>query len=200
VAPFAVEVRRLNQTHDDGNGARGLEEDAIPLWKSIGKYLEQLGPGPGGETWFVFVRWSRPLPKKKLLEQELDSILKHFMVQEHRRTFWKTLPSGIRITVFPTPNVRPTFYRLGGGSDAQAGGRVLEQMEKNLKLHVTDKTNKVAAYRTKYPIWWLVLVDQIGHGLDDLDREQFRNTVQISHNFDRVILVDPSDASRAMDV
>lgn len=40
----AVEVRRLNQNHDDGSGRgpRGLDEVAIPLWRCVREYLEAL--------------------------------------------------------------------------------------------------------------------------------------------------------------
>ena len=42
----AVEVRRLNQHHDDGTGTglRGLEEVDVPLWHRIREYLESYGP------------------------------------------------------------------------------------------------------------------------------------------------------------
>lgn len=33
----AVEVRRLNQNHDSGDGKRGLEETSIPLWNKVEK-------------------------------------------------------------------------------------------------------------------------------------------------------------------
>lgn len=33
----AVEVRRLNQNHDSGDGKRGLEEMSIPLWNKVEK-------------------------------------------------------------------------------------------------------------------------------------------------------------------
>lgn len=38
----AVEVRRLNQNHDDGSGKgpRGLEETAIPIWRRVRVCLE----------------------------------------------------------------------------------------------------------------------------------------------------------------
>lgn len=54
----AVEVRRLNQNHDDGTGRglRGLEEAAIPLWRRVRDYLTGLGAAPAsGQSWYVFI-------------------------------------------------------------------------------------------------------------------------------------------------
>src|ERR1700733_14207456 len=78
----AIEVRRLNQNYDDGGGRglRGLEEVAIPLWRRVRDYLTNLGPAPAsGQSWFVFYRFSRPVPAWKTLLRELDGVLKAFM-------------------------------------------------------------------------------------------------------------------------
>lgn len=56
----AIEVRRLNQTYDDGNGKRGLEEFDIPLYHKIKSLAQKIGPSDG-ESWFLFFRFSRPI-------------------------------------------------------------------------------------------------------------------------------------------
>lgn len=58
----------------------------------------------------------------------------------------------------------PTFT-LGSRVDADSGGWRLAELERNLGLCIAEKTAKVAAYRARYPEWWLLLVDQIGYGL-----------------------------------
>jgi hypothetical protein len=46
-------------------------------------------------------------------------------------------------------------------------------------------------------VWWLVLVDFIAYGLDDLDVQQFKSQVSIPHpGWDKVIVLNPSDATR----
>src|SRR5687768_10958381 len=70
----AVEVRRLNQNHDSGNGKRGLEEVAIPLWQKIEQLVNSLGPY-AGESWFLFFRFSRPIKPWKELGPKLRSAL-----------------------------------------------------------------------------------------------------------------------------
>ena len=89
---------------------------------------------------------------------------------------------------------------LGGCSDRDSGGWVLPEMERNLHICVAEKTRKVSRVRADYPEWWLLLVDHVGHGLSDFDREQFRQQVQMVHDWDKIILVDPLDLTRALQV
>ncbi len=80
-------------------------------------------------------------------------------------------------------------------NDDDWGGWVLEQLDKNLRLCVDEKTRKVAPYRSRYPKWWLVLIDQVAYGLSDHNRQQFRQGTRIEHDWDNVIIVSPIDPS-----
>jgi hypothetical protein len=76
----------------------------------------------------------------------------------------------------------------------------IAEMERNLYICVTEKTKKVSRVRSKYPEWWLALVDEIGYGLDEFDREQLRQLVQLDHSWDKIILVNPLDHRRAFEL
>ena len=67
------------------------------------------------------------------------------------------------------------FFVLGGHTDGDSGGFVLSEMDRNIRICVVQKTKKIARVRDKYPHWWLVLVDRIGYGLRDSDREELRH-------------------------
>jgi len=199
----AVEVRRLNQNHDDGTGRgpRGLEEVAIPLWNRVRDYLITLGPAPAsGQSWFVFYRFGRPIPLWKTLKQELDAVLIPFMSTADPHPFEVKLSSGVELSVIRATTPKATFFRPAGHVDKQSGGFLISEIASNLKLCITEKELKIASFRTKYPEWWLVLPDHIGYGLDDFDRELFRDQVNITHNFDKVVLLDPRDAGRWFEV
>jgi hypothetical protein len=73
-------------------------------------------------------------------------------------------------------------------------------LEKNLRICVAEKSRKVARVRAKYPEWWLLLVDHIGHGLSNFDREQFRQQLGMVHDWDKIILVNPLDPKRAFEL
>jgi len=203
---IAVEVRRLNQSHDDGNGKgpRGLEEDAIPLGNWIRNYLTGLGPAPAsGGSWYVFYRFGRPTPPWRVLKQELDAHLLPFMTSANPEPFETKLKCGDKfsIQVFRSPRPKPSFFLPAGYSDQQSGGWLISQIDDNLKLYVTEKTAKIEAFRAKYPEWWLVLPDLIGYGLDDFEQELFFDQLAVQPGgFDRIILLDPRDATRAFQV
>jgi hypothetical protein len=68
---IAIEVRRLNQNFDTGNGKKGLEEAAIPLWKNIEKLVLSI-KGPTDKSWFVYFRFSRPVKPWKAMEKKTE--------------------------------------------------------------------------------------------------------------------------------
>jgi hypothetical protein len=92
------------------------------------------------------------------------------------------------------------MFVLGGYSDRDAGGWLLAEMERNLTICIGEKSKKIEPYRAKYPDWWLVLVDHIGVGLSNYDRELFSERVRVRHNWDRVVLLDRHDHTRALEV
>lgn len=104
------------------------------------------------------------------------------------------------IQIAAAAKVRPTYFLLGGFTDDESGGWLLEEMEKNLNLCIAEKKKKIAKVRAKYPEWWLIFPDQIAYGLDDFDKQLFRDQVSITHDFDRVVLLDPNNPSRSFDV
>lgn len=199
-----VEVRRLNQSHDDGSGARrkGLEEQAIPLWRRMRGYLEGLGLAPEGRaSWYVFYRFGRPIPDWKQLKKRLDSILLPFMAEIDPQPFSKDLGDGFSIRVFRSPSPKPTFFRAAGVSDEQSGGWLLAEMEANLTHYIAEKARKIEPFRAAYREWWLVLDDQIGYGLDKFDQDMFHDQVKVSPGpFSRIVLLDPKNGANAFNV
>src|SRR4051794_36826512 len=75
---LAIEVRRLNQNHDDGTTVHGLEEVAFNLGSKVEGALTSLGPPTNGQSWFVFYRFSRPVPDWKVLRPRVEHTLKVF--------------------------------------------------------------------------------------------------------------------------
>lgn len=111
-----------------------------------------------------------------------------------------TLPSGIELSLFRAPGLQPSLFGAAGHTDQQSGGFLIGDMEANIRLCVAEKTKKVAAYRHRYAKWWLVMPDYISYGLTDFEQKTFRDQVSIEHDFDKVVLLKPRDASRAFEI
>lgn len=197
---IAVEVRRLNQNEQTESGPRGLEEVAKPLWSRMNRLVKSLGPPIVRASWYVCYRFKRPVPPWKQLEPRLrDALLDFRDGNNHQRTRIDC-SDGFSLQILPAGTLYSTFFVLGGCVDRDSGGWVLPELERNLRICVDEKSRKVSRVRTKYPEWWLLLVDHIGHGLSKLDREQFREQLQMVHDWNKIILVDPLNTNRAIEV
>ena len=53
---------------------------------------------------------------------------------------------------------------LGAHTDDQEGGWVISEMVRNLDLCIAEKTKKIENYKSRYPEWWLILVDRVSFG------------------------------------
>lgn len=198
---IAVEVRRLNQNHFTGSEAKGLEEVAIPLWNKIKQLLGKLGGPTRGESWFVHFRFSRPIEAWKTLEPKLRQGLQDFIsdVNHSRRVVVEA--QGIELEVIcKTSKPHSTMFVMAGCSDEESGGWLLAEMETNIRHCASEKSRKIAKVKSKYPEWWLALVDHIGYGLDDFDREMFRDQVSVEHGWDRILIIDPKDHKRWFEI
>jgi hypothetical protein len=197
---IAVEVRRLNQNDHRLAGARGLEEDQIPMLHRIRKLLESLGPPRHGRSWFVSYTLTRPLEDWRTLEPQVRGALEAFVPQSVDRTGRVELGSPLQISVHPASKPHQEMFVLGGYTDHDSGGWLLAELERNLGICIEEKTRKVAPFRAKYPIWWLVFVNHVGPQLSAFDRELFNERVHVGHEWDRVVLIDRFDPSQALDI
>lgn len=196
----AIEARRLNQNEETAGRLRGLEQTAIPLRTLIEKQLTSMGPSTTGVSWFVFYTFRRPLPPWKELERALKQTLTEF----------KDCPSPAPTLTVVTPMFNVRFIRasavhrdifvLGGWVDYNSGGFIVAEMSRNLSICIEEKSRKVAKVRHKYQQWWLVLVDYIGYGLTESDREQLRELTKAKGPWDKVILVNPLDVRSSFEL
>ncbi|MBT3315004.1 MAG: hypothetical protein HN390_10365 [Anaerolineae bacterium] len=195
---IAIEVRRLNQHYESNAGHKGLEEISIPLWQKLENFFVSLGPSIDGESWFVAVRYKRPVGKWKDVKKTLKEKLTLFRTNKDRKGTSFFVSDNFEIELFRAGKSQDTFFLLGAASDRDAGGWVLSEIARNLRLCIDEKTKKVQKYRYKYEEWWLIFVDQIGYGLNQRDQETFENEIKITHDWDKIILIDPMNPKRAM--
>ncbi len=198
---IAIEVRRLNQNERTASGFRGLEEIAIPLQMKIGRLLASLGPPKSGSSWFVHYTVRRPVPEWDVLRPAIRQRLIAFRDNRSAdRSTAITIPDCIEIELIRASKTHATCFVPGGYSDDDSGGWVFQETQKNLRLCIDEKTLKIAHVRDKYPEWWLILVDRIGYGVDDCDRQMFHKHLGIKHSWDKVILLSPLDHRSAFEI
>jgi len=189
---IGVEVRRLNQHEPDESGkARGLEHAQFALLRSIPKILSSLGPPAQGRSWFVHYSFSRPIPTLTKLRRSIRDVLEAFRDgQLEGKEF--LIADRFTLHLIPSSKVYPDCFVPGGFGDDDAGGWLIQELEKNIQICIREKSAKIANMRAKYPEWWLVLIDFIGYGAQE--------PLSIKHDWDKVILVNPLDPQQGFEV
>jgi hypothetical protein len=191
----AVEVRRLNQSHDSGDGKRGLEEASIPLWKKIETLAHSLSSATN-ESWFLYFRFSRPVKPWKQLEPALRKAISAFVAQPERNSGRIYTDPSFELDVIRASQPHENYFRMGGSSDRQSGGFIVDEMLANIDYCAEVKLKKITEFRSRYHEWWLVLTDHIGFGLDDHDKNHLLEKAKRPAGWDKIIVVSPSDPTK----
>jgi hypothetical protein len=186
---IAVEVRRLNQQRQIRGRPRGLEEDSIPLLQKIESLLKEFG-NKGEATWFVTFNYRRPLLKWKELKPRINDALFEFLRSPVNEAWRIPVSERFSITTLRASEAHDRTFLLGGYTDMDAGGWIVSEIIRNMSAYLIDKTKKVAPYRSKYPIWWLVFVDHIGHAREE---HEVRKHLVRPEEWDRILLLSPVD-------
>jgi hypothetical protein len=196
---IAVEVRRLNENLNVGGQIQGLESEDISLGKVIRAALDGLGAGPPGATkYYLKYGFKRPLGSYKEIKRDVTDFLEQ--IRNGSGSLRRDFASGAWIEAFAAPHPGGNQFRPAIVVDEDSGGLILQLLKDNIEHCAAEKSQKVAKYRSKYPKWWLVLLDHIDYALDDLDRQQFRADIKIVHSWDRLFLVDPTNPSRSFEI
>lgn len=145
------------------------------------------------------MRFRRPIGDwkgfKTVLKNELTTLAQNPL---RSRKIIKVKAGNVELEVWLAPKPMRTLFMLIGQSDEQSGGWIVEQIVKNLKYCVQEKTKKIASVKHKYPEWWLVLPDLIGFGFDAFDKDQLRKQLKLKHAWNKIILLDPNDPCNAV--
>jgi len=187
---IAVEVRRLNQNFDDGTGMRGLEEVSASLLQRMTRLVECIAE-TDGNSWFVWFRFSRPVPLWNSLAPALREALLRFRISANKRDSTRVIYSAHNFEVRVREASRPleTFFRIGSMSDHQAGGSVVAEFISNIQHCSAEKLVKIERHRNKYKTWWLALTNKTGLGLDEFDRQQLQQNLSRPAGWDKILLI-----------
>jgi hypothetical protein len=174
--------------------------DGIPLLKCLRKLVLELGAPIDEATWGIFYRFSRPVERWRTLRPKLIAALHNYQ-ENHApaRRFIEVAPS-FQMTIFRYPVLKSTRYFVAGDADEDSGGYLISLMKTNIAHCISEKSAKIAPYRSRYPKWWLVLVDGIGFSFASLDQELFSQQVSLEHAWDRVVVISHHDPALSIDV
>jgi hypothetical protein len=84
----------------------------------------------------------------------------------------------------------PQAFVFGGLSDHDSGGEVPTMMIESIRRVIDKKTEKIADVLINHRIWWLLLVDWVGHGPSLGTQQRVKQAVKVPPPWSRVILVN----------
>lgn len=194
---IAVEVRRLNQYLKRQENSIPLEDLEFKLMPRIRNLLLRFNE-PGIESSaFLTISYKRPLKVDKKLIPEIDKILhEHIQFIKERREY--ILRANLKIAIWPTKRKLSKIYQIGIQSDHDSGGIMVAEMYRSLKIIIKEKELKIAPYLNKYNEWWLMLVDNVGFGLDDEEIKELKTLPINNHIFKKVIIIHPHDFKKTI--
>jgi hypothetical protein len=197
---IAVEVRRLNQNIETADGTRGIETEFVTLVRLVQRVLASLDRPAHDGSWFLFYSFRRPLVQPwREFERRLTQSLANLDVQRIQDGVKVELMPNFRVSMYRAEPSYPTLFVFAGCSDSDSGGFVLGEIVRNVGICVAEKTRKVARVRAKYPEWWLALVDHIGSAnLSEVELHHLRAAFEVEDPWQKIILVNPDDPTRAV--
>jgi hypothetical protein len=164
------------------------------------KLLDGFGESAHSVSWWVGYQLSRPLVEPRRLPKIVRRALTAFLAAPPDGSEPVELEpmEGIRLVLTPTAKKERVFI-LASSIDHARGGWLGSILQANIQRCIEEKATKIRGKQSLYDRWWLVLVDHIGYALSELDREVLGDAIAVKPGpFERVLLVDPRDAARAL--
>jgi len=187
---IAVEVRRLNQHIRTNNKNEPIERLQFKIEPKLKEIVEELDIKFPGYSVFISIKYQRPLRvTKELVNRIKVGILEHLCLNERQASF--KINENLEIRLNRIEGTNSHSLAIGSIIDFDAGGFVISEISKNMIHAISEKGKKIEKYYSRYPTWWLILVDYIGYGISDQEAEQIRRNFDIETTFHKVILIGP---------
>jgi hypothetical protein len=192
----------LNQHYEAEDGeTTGLEVGSFPLYGLVHKLLADYDHLFAGKTYFVYLRFRRPIEKGKVVKKSVKKALDEFLKSPSEKTVEVKIIDNLSIKIIPAGTPRKgKLYLMAGYTDRDSGGWVLSELERNILICSEEKLVKVEKHRSNYSTWWLALVDHIGHGIGDDEKRHLNEGLLSGHDWDRVIIVNPINSQEAYEI
>lgn len=187
---IAIEVRRLNKYIRVQGGKTNIEDLSARLYKTIEKILGKFKDKESQFSNYVICSYRRPLIIDKELKNKIINICEEQLLTLNQFNEYEA-DENLIIRFLPTDKKLECVYKVGGMPDFDAGGFVISEICKNLGDIIQEKEKKIMPHKYKYKTWWLALVDRIGWGISEDERNEIRKTIHPGSVFDKVLIINP---------
>ena len=187
---IAIEVRRLSE-HAPGSSPTPLIQTGIPFQRRL-RAIAATVPRHRDRTLLTWVGFRRPLPTVRELEAGARPFLEQLALAPE--------PVGMSCSVSRTAELKCLDVRPGGPRqfafawiDHNGWGTPIHVLRRNLDLCIRDKLTKTESVRHRYPVWWLLLVNELPFNADECERLGDDEWSTLAAGWDDVIVIDWTD-------
>lgn len=188
---IAIEVRRLNENFKGAEKHEGLETKDTALRKMFTSLTKEVTSSEFDHSAIILYHFKRPLRIDKNLRNRVKQVLIDHLPKIDQGDRY-VISENLQIDINPIRSKYDTIYRSGIYSDNNSGGDVSSILYENLQIALREKERKVLKFRSKYPEWWLALVNFIAF-FDEFELKAFYELPRIQTDFDKILIVSPEN-------
>ena len=185
----AIEVRRLNQNFIGVDKTNGLEELSIPFIRQIDNELAKYPYIHGGSSYFLRLKYRRPIGSLKNIKKRLKESLKDFELNGEVYPKCYSLSENVEIEIGAEARNIATKYNIGILRDWDSGGWLVNMYSTEINYCIKEKSQKISSHLSRYSEWWLILVDRIG-GIDSESKKEVLSYITSAKEFKKVIVLN----------
>jgi hypothetical protein len=184
----AFEVRRLNQHYINADGTvQGLEEVSYPLRDALNGELSKISFLPHRGSFFWILDFERPLEAKPSKIAREIARRASFHYSSGSRSKQTLTAHGVTVELAPASNLYQKAFLLGIEVDGDSGGWSGDIYQRPIQCALEEKIKKTRAVAERFDRWFLVLVDSIMTGIEDVGTL----TLNLQH-FNGIVVINPN--------
>jgi len=187
---IAIEVRRLNQNIFKGKKPKGLEQEAIKLYRTLYKVFGEFDSSTPSDNYWIFLEFSRPIGKISNIETAARNGFKSFIKSKPHMPFEIKLSHNVSISVFKNNRISTKVFAFGKVLDQDSGGWVASLYVENIDHCIEEKTKKMLPHKSKYSQWWLVLVDFLEEGIGEAEKTFIIQRINKGVDWKNIVVID----------
>lgn len=186
---IGVEVRRLNQNYREAGKVSGLEQNSIPLIKTVETALSKFPVVNPNERFWLTIRYGQNASKKSEIEKSIASAIKSFEASGHQYPSTYPITDTLELVFAAKAANTNQKYSLGIFLDQNSGGWVVDMYATEINHCAQEKEQKVKQYENGYSEWWLLLVDHLG-AFDSYSHKDILAGIVKPSVFEKIVVIN----------
>lgn len=196
---IAIEVRRLNNQLLINDKLVETEKLSFSLGPKMEKFFESYRHNDLKTEYMVKMRFRRPLTVDKNLFQHIKNQIEE-RIKNNTLTTNSIVLKNLTLCFDESPVKTGNPFMVLMSNDEDLNGFIVSKYINSIAPIIQEKESKIEPYFNEYKSWWLILVDFIGYGMSEIDKEQLNNAHFTSNLFEKVFIINPTNPKHGFEI